>query len=78
MKFRSHLLYFVTVLFLLPINSLVFAQGSPGAAEAMSFVATLNRVILVPLITLLLAVAFLVFIIGCVQYIMGANNPSAR
>lgn len=53
-------------------------MDSPGAAEAMSFVETLNRVILIPLIALLLAVAFLVFLFGCAQYIMGANNPSAR
>lgn len=53
-------------------------MNSPGAAEAMSFVATLNSVILFPLITLLFAVAFLVFLFGCAQYIMGANNPSAR
>jgi|AACY02.16.fsa_nt_gi Plasma-membrane choline transporter. len=45
---------------------------------AQEFVGTLNDVILFPLIGLLLAVAFLVFLVGCAQYIFGANNPQAR
>lgn len=65
------------VILFLPLTS-VLAQGSPGSAEAMDFVSRLNNIILFPLIALLLAVAFFVFIIGCVQYIIGANNPSAR
>lgn len=53
-------------------------MDSPGATEAMAFVGKLNSIILIPLITLLLAIAFLVFLYGCAQYVMGANNPSAR
>lgn len=65
-----------SVLFLLPV--VTFAQGSPGTDQAMAFVDSLNRVILFPLIGLLLAVAFFAFLLGCAQYIMGANNPMAR
>ncbi len=64
------------LVFFVPV--LALAQGSPGAQEAMNFVDSLNRVILFPLIGLLLAVAFFVFLLGCAQYIMGANNPMAR
>ena len=49
-----------------------------AAAKAAQFVAKLNEVILFPLIALLSGVAFLFFVIGCVQYIMGADNPTAR
>ncbi len=49
-----------------------------AADKAAGFVAKLNDIILFPLITLLLAVALLVFIIGCTQYIMNADNSSAR
>ena len=59
-------------------TSIVAAQSTPGSAEARQFVATLNSVILIPLIGLLMGVAFLVFLIGCVQYVLGANNPTAR
>ncbi len=49
-----------------------------AASKAAEFVAKINEVILFPLIALLLGVAFLVFIIGCAQYIMNANNSSGR
>jgi TRAP-type C4-dicarboxylate transport system permease small subunit len=55
----------------------VYAQ-SPGTAVAQQFVAKFNEVILFPIITLLIAVALLVFIWGCFQYIAGAANPTAR
>jgi TRAP-type C4-dicarboxylate transport system permease small subunit len=51
---------------------------SPGEEAARNFVATLNDVILFPLIALLMGVAFLVFIWGCFEYIQGANNVTAR
>lgn len=66
------------------LYSLVFFVSSQpvlaGDAEAAarSFVATLNEVILYPLIALLMGIAFLVFIWGCFEYIRGANNVSAR
>jgi len=49
-----------------------------ATAEAFSFVGKLNTVIIFPLITLLAAVAFLVFIWGCAQYIINAGNEKAR
>ncbi len=52
--------------------------ASPGVIEATDFVSSVNEVILFPLITLLTAIAFLVFIYGCFEYISNANNPAAR
>lgn len=49
-----------------------------AVSRAGNFVATLNDVILFPLIGLLSGIAFLVFLWGCAQYIMNAANPSAR
>ena len=45
---------------------------------AQGFVATFNKVILFPLITLLLAVALVVFLYGCFIYIANANSDTAR
>lgn len=50
----------------------------PGETAARAFVQTLNEVILLPLIALLMGVAFLVFLWGCFEYIRGASNPTAR
>lgn len=50
-------------------------QAAQGAA---GFVDTFNDVILFPLIALLSAVAFLVFLWGCAQYLMNAANDQAR
>lgn len=52
--------------------------SAQGAEAARSFVAKLNNIFLFPLIGLLMGVAFLLFLWGCAQYVMGANNPSAR
>lgn len=49
-----------------------------ATAEAVKLVGKLNDAIFFPLISLLSGVAFLVFIIGCVQYILNASNESAR
>ncbi len=49
-----------------------------AAGEAAEFVEKLNEVILYPTIALLSAVAFLVFIWGCVEYFMNAANDQAR
>lgn len=46
--------------------------------EAAGFVAKVNDIILFPLITLLIAVAFLVFVWGIVQYVLNADNESER
>ncbi len=49
-----------------------------AAIEAGKFVTKVNEFILFPLIALLSAVAFLVFIYGSAQYIMNAANDTAR
>jgi TRAP-type C4-dicarboxylate transport system permease small subunit len=49
-----------------------------AATAATSFVAKLNSVIIFPFITLLSAVAFLLFLYGCVQYILNAANEKSR
>jgi hypothetical protein len=51
---------------------------SAAAAEAARFVATLNSVILYPLIALLSGIAFLVFVYGAAEYVFNATNDSAR
>jgi len=50
----------------------------PGVAQAQSFVQTFNDVILYPTIGLLSAVALLVFIYGCFEYIAFSGNDQAR
>lgn len=52
-------------------------NGSPQA-QASSFVQTFNNIILEPFIYLLLAVAFLVFVWGTVQYVFNANSDAGR
>ncbi|MFW6210180.1 MAG: hypothetical protein ACOC4E_01675 [Patescibacteria group bacterium] len=49
-----------------------------GAREAMNFVATVNEVILYPLIALLVGVAFLIFVWGVVEYVVSADNEQGR
>lgn len=65
----------VSFLFFTCINT-AFAQTAE--AQAASFVETFNDVILFPTISLLAAVALLVFIIGCFEYFMNATNDQAR
>ena len=54
------------------------SPSQKAATEASSFVAKLNQVIIFPFITLLSAVAFLLFLYGCAQYIMNAANDKGR
>lgn len=49
-----------------------------AAEQAVLFVDKVNSLILVPFIALLMGIAFLVFLYGCAQYIMNADNESAR
>ena len=49
-----------------------------AAAEAAGFVEKFNTIILFPTIGLLSGIAFLVFIWGCLQYFINANNEQAR
>ena len=56
--------------------TMAFAQSAE--AQAASFVATFNEVILFPTIALLSAVAFLVFLWGTAEYLFNAANDQAR
>lgn len=49
-----------------------------AVSEANSFVDKFNDVILFPLIALLAAVAFFVFLIGCAEYVINAGNSAGR
>ena len=49
-----------------------------AVAETAKFVEKVNEVIIFPLIALLIAVAFLVFLFGCAEYIMNAANDKGR
>ncbi len=49
-----------------------------AVGEAASFVDKVNEIILFPLIALFMAVAFFMFLIGCVEYIMNAANSEGR
>ena len=49
-----------------------------AAAGAHSFVDKLNTVIVFPFITLLSAIAFLIFLYGCAEYIMNAASDKGR
>lgn len=49
-----------------------------AAQSAGEFVERFNNAILFPTITLLTAVAFLVFIWGCVEYFINSTNETAR
>lgn len=50
----------------------------PGSAEAANFVRILNEVIIYPLILLLVAVSFLVFVYGCFEYVLNSDDSTAR
>ena len=49
-----------------------------AADVAQDFLMKLNEVILYPLITLMMAVALLVFLWGCFEFIMAAGEPDGR
>ena len=51
---------------------------SAAQQEAISFFEKFNKIILFPTITLLMAVAFFVFIWGCFEYFMNAENEQSR
>lgn len=56
----------------------MFVYAQEGVELAHSFVAQLNQVILFPLITLMTVIALLYFLWGGFQYVLGANNDTAR
>lgn len=49
-----------------------------AAAAAQCLVDKVNNAVLFPLIALMSAVAFLVFLYGCFEYVRNANNDGAR
>lgn len=55
---------------------IAYAQSSADAAHA--FVARFNEVILFPLITLLTAIALLMFLWGGFQFVVSSGNPEGR
>jgi hypothetical protein len=59
-------------------NTIQNMAAAPGTLEAYAFVEKFNDVILYPLIILLTGVAFLVFLYGCLMYIINAENSHAR
>jgi len=54
------------------------AQVEGASAEAAAFVAKVNTVFLFPLISLLMGIAFIVFLYGSAVYVMNAGNETAR
>lgn len=78
MKFLASFVSGVSLL-LLPFFSLAQPVAQQKAAqEAANFVGILNRVVIFPIIALLSALAFFIFLWGCAQYILNANNDQAR
>lgn len=54
------------------------SPSNTAAKTAKDFVDLVDKNILFPLIILMSSIAFLVFIYGCAEYIMNANNDAAR
>lgn len=57
---------------------MMIAHAQEATDIARSFLERINDVILFPLITLMMAVALLVFLYGAFEFVMGANAPDAR
>lgn len=55
----------------------MIAYAAP-ADVAAGFLVKLNEIIIYPLITLMMGIALLVFLYGCFEFIMNADNDSAR
>jgi len=57
----------------------MYAYAATQAQEvAQEFLAKINEAILFPLITLMMAVALLLFLYGAFEYVKGADNDGAR
>lgn len=54
------------------------SPSNTAAQTAKDFVDLVDKHFLFPLIILMSSIAFLVFIYGCAEYIMNANNDAAR
>lgn len=55
----------------------MIAYAAP-ADVAAGFLVKLNEIIIYPLITLMMGIALLVFLYGCFEFIMNADNDGAR
>jgi len=60
------------------MNYLIPIAYASAQGQAQCFVDKINQVLLFPLITLLMALAFLIFIYGAFEYVKNANNDAAR
>lgn len=58
--------------------SIAHAASTAGQAEAHDIVGKINNAILFPLIALMMAIAFIVFLYGAFEYVKNANNETAR
>jgi NADH:ubiquinone oxidoreductase subunit 2 (subunit N) len=57
----------------------MYAYAASGAQEtAQELLGTINEVILFPLITLMMAVALLIFLYGLFEYVRNAESDSGR
>ena len=65
-------------LVLLPATFTLSVQAASPQDTARSFVKKLNQEILFPLIYLLMAIAFLVFVYGSAKYIMSSGNDASQ
>ncbi|NCN52369.1 hypothetical protein GW943_01005 [Candidatus Parcubacteria bacterium] len=57
---------------------IAYADSASATAAAQSILAKINDVILFPLMTLMLAVALLVFLWGAFEFIANAGNDGAQ
>jgi hypothetical protein len=61
------------------MNSFIsIAHASSHISTAQGFVTAINNAILFPIIALLMAVAFIVFLYGAFEYVKNANNDAGR
>lgn len=60
------------------MNLLTTARAQESVEYAYSLVGRINEFILLPLIQLMMAVSFIVFLWGGFDYIRGATDPTAR
>lgn len=56
----------------------VYAQAEPHVVAAQGFLTKINEAILYPLITLMMAVALLVFLYGCFEYVKNSTSDEGR
>jgi len=60
------------------ISLISVAHASTAKATAQGFVDNINEFILFPIIALLMAIAFIVFLYGAFNFVKNANNEAAR